>query len=352
MNYHEGYLQHSAIAEGIQYNWHLCEEDLVKWWLRQAEHMDNLWTLEGSHIIVLDAGRRNDGPGPDIFKSRIILDDIEISGDVEMHTRAGDWYRHGHDHDTRYHDVMLHVTVGDGGGPDIPTLIVNRQWLGASQCLAYHKIKRGELLSHAFIRFKRKERHLKLLTVEGKGYSPLLLGMIEMIMAGAARHERLQSAAMILELKNWPDNHSWKGSNQSFKNKSSLARLLHGILDKPELFQIRIWESLAHNSWIGWDSSFTEFYKIGLSRNKCREWLVNILAPLRGEDWGFGLWQEMKIFRHYGLEKVMLSRLGLPAIQSIADQQGVLRWKNIYCSQGFCSNCPLTQYHHALTHIN
>ncbi|MCF7922530.1 MAG: DUF2851 family protein [Candidatus Marinimicrobia bacterium] len=352
MYYNEGCLQHSAIAEGIQYNWHLCEEDLVKWWLRQAQHMDNLWTLEGSHIIVLDAGQRNDGPGPDIFRSRIILDDIEMSGDVEMHTRAGDWYRHGHENDSRYQDVMLHVIVGGAKGPDIPTLVVDSQWLGASQCLAQQKIKQSELLIQAFIRFKRKERHLKLLSVEGKGYSPLLLGMIEMIMAGAARHERLHRAAIILELENWPDNNLWKGSNLSFKNKPSIARLLQGIRDNPKLFQPEHWESLSQNSWKGWDSSFTEFYEIGLSRNHCREWLVNILAPLRGEDWGFELWQEMKIFRHYGLEKPMLRRLGLPGIRSVADQQGILRWNNIYCSQGLCSNCPLTHSHHALTHIN
>ncbi len=352
MHYQKVLLQQYHIAEGSMYNWRSNEEDLVKWWLRQSEQMDNLQTIEGERIIVLDAGQRNDGPGPDIFRSRIILDDLEMSGHVEMHLRAEDWFRHGHQNDVRYDDVMLHVIVGGHGGPDIPTLLVERHRLGASQCIAQRRISKKELMGYSFARFKHKEEHVRLLSEVGSGHNPLFLGMIEIIMAGASRTRQLHNAALILGMENWPDCRDWKGSNLSFPKEQSRSVLFQEMMRNAHLFESNLWQTIPENSWFDWNTRYSLFCKIGLPVNQFREWLVNILAPSMGEQQGFELWQRMQIFRHYGLEKKMLQQLGLSKISSVAEQQGLLSWKNIFCSTGSCVKCPLTQYHHTLTHIN
>ncbi len=352
MIYHEVLPQQFFIAEASQFIWRSAEEDLVQWWLRQSEKMDKLQTMDGEHLIVLDAGRRNDGSGPDIFRSRIILDGIEMSGEVEMHTRAADWFAHGHQDDNRYRDVILHIIVEGNQGPDIPTVKVDRHWLGASRCVAFRSVTQAELVGHSFARFRQKEQHLKILSQQGNGYSPLLLGMIEIIMAGASRRKLLQHSASLLGLKKWPDCRNWEGSNQSFPIVKSKEVLLTAIKHNFHLFHAEPWRSIRQNSWSAWDEKFAPFRKIGISHNQSREWLVNILAPLMGGEIGFWLWQNLKIFRHYGLEKKMLSRLGLPKIRTIAEQQGILSWQNNYCSPWSCNICPLTQCHHTLTHIN
>ena len=235
MYYDEEKLQQHAIAEGNQFNWHSREIDLVKWWLQQAEQMENLRTVDGEHLIVLEAGQRNDGPGPDIFRSRILLDDFELSGDVEMHIKAGDWYVHGHQNDARYHDVILHVIMDGHAGPDMPTLLVNHQWLGAGKCVSNRSIIKEELLAQAYLRFKTKHEHLKALERAGAGYSPLFLGMLEIIMAGAARHKQLHSAALMLGLQSWPDCRIWQGSNQSFSRDQGKGILLQVLMQNTHL---------------------------------------------------------------------------------------------------------------------
>jgi hypothetical protein len=57
----------------------------------------------------------------------IDIDGIEEVGPIEMHLRASDWYRHGHQHDVRYNNVILHVVyIHDfdviQNGRKIPTL--------------------------------------------------------------------------------------------------------------------------------------------------------------------------------------------------------------------------------------
>ncbi|MBC8190850.1 MAG: DUF2851 family protein [Candidatus Marinimicrobia bacterium] len=349
MDYQEVLLQQDAIAEGSQFNWNTQEKDLVKWWLRQGEQIVDLRTVDGERLIILDSGQCNDGHGPDIFRSRILLDDFEMSGDVEMHITAGDWYVHGHQNDERYHDVILHVILEGDAGPDIPTLKVDRKYLGAGRCLSGRQITEEELIGHAFFRFREKQTHLKVLALEGQGYSPLFLGMIEIIMAGGSRFQWLHQAASVLGLKLWPDCRTWEGSNLSYPARSSKSWLLSRIMLAPQLFLPEDWLSLPQDSW---SHVFVEMQGFGLSQNQCLEWLVNILAPFMGDDRGFALWQRMKIFRHYGLEKKMLPRLGLSKITCVAEQQGLLAWKKIYCSKGPCSKCPLIQYHHTLTHIN
>lgn len=63
-------------------------------------------------VSVIDPGRRNAGSGPDFFNAKINIGGRMWAGNVEIHTRASEWYRHGHDTDPAYDSVILHV-VGE-----------------------------------------------------------------------------------------------------------------------------------------------------------------------------------------------------------------------------------------------
>ncbi len=344
--------QQFHVAEGRQFSWDIIESDLVRWWLHQSEKMERLQTTEGQRLILLDKGKRNDGPGPDIYHARIIFDDLELSGSVEMHTRARDWYTHGHQNDERYRDVILHVISGGTGGPDIPTLVVDQKRMGATNCIAHRPVGQEELIHHALDRFKDKEQHIESLKQGDHGFDPLYLGMLEIIAGGIARHQTLQQMASMLGMKTWPDTRPWQGSNFSFPNRHPLAKQPHMIEQLERLTRAEHWVSKVHTTWTAWDAEFSELHKIGISINHCREWVVNILAPCIGGRKGFGLWELMHVFRHYGLEKHMLQSMGLSEVQTIAQQQGMLSWKNMYCRSNTCYECPLAQSHHTLTQLN
>ena len=65
--------------------------------------------VDGQHIEVLDPGIHNDDAGPDFFNSKLKIGGVEWVGNIEIHVKASDWFRHGHDSDPAYENVVLHV---------------------------------------------------------------------------------------------------------------------------------------------------------------------------------------------------------------------------------------------------
>ncbi|MDE6257388.1 MAG: DUF2851 family protein, partial [Muribaculaceae bacterium] len=75
---------------------------------------------DGREVKVLHPGVWNENAGPDFSASRIKIDDTIWVGNVEIHVKASDWYRHKHDADPAYDGVVLHVVAIEDG-------VVNRK---------------------------------------------------------------------------------------------------------------------------------------------------------------------------------------------------------------------------------
>ena len=88
-------------------------------------------TNDGRRVRVIDPGVLNTDAGPDFFNAKVEIDGEMWVGNVEMHLRASDWRRHGHDCDRAYDSVVLHVVeVADTpvyrtDGEEIPTLVLS-----------------------------------------------------------------------------------------------------------------------------------------------------------------------------------------------------------------------------------
>ncbi len=66
--------------------------------------------VDGTPLEVLEPGRWNRGCGPDFQDALVAIGGIVRRGDVEVHLRPNDWDAHGHQGDSAYHNVILHVT--------------------------------------------------------------------------------------------------------------------------------------------------------------------------------------------------------------------------------------------------
>lgn len=86
--------------------------------------------VDGREIRVVSPGMLNTDAGPDFAHASIVIDGNVWCGNVEVHVKASDWYRHGHDHDPAYAGVLLHVVAVDDAritrpdGSEVPQVVI------------------------------------------------------------------------------------------------------------------------------------------------------------------------------------------------------------------------------------
>ncbi len=80
-------------------------------WRTQRFDHASLRTADGAPLAVVDPGTLNTDSGPDFANARLRIGEAERRGAVEIHTASGGWIDHKHHLDTRYDDVILHVTL-------------------------------------------------------------------------------------------------------------------------------------------------------------------------------------------------------------------------------------------------
>ena len=78
-------------------------------WKHKLLPLSELQTTDGRVVEILDTGLHNRNSGPDFFNAKVKIGGTLWVGNVEIHLKASDWYRHGHDRDPRYNNVVLHV---------------------------------------------------------------------------------------------------------------------------------------------------------------------------------------------------------------------------------------------------
>ena len=90
-----------------------------------------LTLVSGERVRVIDPGILNRNSGPDFFNAKIKIGDRIWAGNIEMHIKASDWHRHGHDSDPAYDNIILHVvSVNDTvikrrDGSEIPQMAIS-----------------------------------------------------------------------------------------------------------------------------------------------------------------------------------------------------------------------------------
>lgn len=105
------------------------KEDFIQYlWRTQKFNKENLVTVSGEALEILKPGQLNKDQGPDFFDARVRISGQLWAGKVEIHLRSSDWVKHGHQDNSDYFNVILHVVyeddqpIKDQYGDVIPTL--------------------------------------------------------------------------------------------------------------------------------------------------------------------------------------------------------------------------------------
>ncbi len=90
----------------------------ISWTWQQKKMLKTpLIGVEGSCVRIIESGALNLGNGPDVQGALLEIDGVRYRGDVEFHVDGKDWFRHGHDADLRYRNVLLHLVWDDASAP-------------------------------------------------------------------------------------------------------------------------------------------------------------------------------------------------------------------------------------------
>lgn len=97
-------------------------------WKHKIFPLKELKTTTGQQVEVIDTGLANTDAGPDFFNAKLKLDGVLWIGNIEIHERSSDWFKHGHHADAGYNSVILHIAseidteISRSNGEKIPQI--------------------------------------------------------------------------------------------------------------------------------------------------------------------------------------------------------------------------------------
>ena len=67
------------------------------------------YTTDGRSVEIISVGQHNLDAGPDFTNVHLRIDGQDWFGNIELHIHASDWYKHHHQNDAAYDNIILHV---------------------------------------------------------------------------------------------------------------------------------------------------------------------------------------------------------------------------------------------------
>lgn len=103
-------------------------EDFITYLWKYRLLCNNIKTTTGLQCKIMETGAHNKNAGPDFFNAKIRIGDTLWAGNIEIHVLSSDWYKHKHQFDEAYNNIVLHLvytedkSVRRKNGELIPTI--------------------------------------------------------------------------------------------------------------------------------------------------------------------------------------------------------------------------------------
>ena len=84
----------------------MTEEFLQYVWANSLFTSRACVSTKGKRVEILNVGFQNRDAGPDFFNAKVRINDVVQVGNVEIHQKGSDWFRHAHEKDSAYNNVI------------------------------------------------------------------------------------------------------------------------------------------------------------------------------------------------------------------------------------------------------
>ncbi|WP_027418924.1 DUF2851 family protein [Crocinitomix catalasitica] len=84
-------------------------EDYLQYCFREKIFGNAFTTSTGEPLSIIDFGTHNINAGPDFLNCKIKYQDRIWAGHIEFHINASDWFKHKHQFDPNYENVIAHL---------------------------------------------------------------------------------------------------------------------------------------------------------------------------------------------------------------------------------------------------
>ncbi|MCB0737233.1 MAG: DUF2851 family protein [Bacteroidetes bacterium] len=101
----------------------MFNEDFLHYlWKQKLLKPSAIETISGEPVAIQSTGVHNHDAGPDFLNAKLKIGNTLWAGNVEIHLKTSDWFRHNHQNDDAYKNVILHVVYEHDAELDIPTV--------------------------------------------------------------------------------------------------------------------------------------------------------------------------------------------------------------------------------------
>jgi hypothetical protein len=85
-------------------------------WQHSLYQPTALTTVDGETVTIVHPGLYNTNAGPDFLEAKVRVGKTLLAGHIELHVNTSDWDKHGHEHDEKYRNIVLHVVYHNDNG--------------------------------------------------------------------------------------------------------------------------------------------------------------------------------------------------------------------------------------------
>ncbi|MDG5799079.1 DUF2851 family protein [Marinilabiliaceae bacterium ANBcel2] len=78
-------------------------------WKKRLYKTGSHQTVNGEPLDIIDPGTENIDAGPDFFNAKVKIGNTTWAGNIEIHKKASDWFKHYHHKNEDFNNVILHV---------------------------------------------------------------------------------------------------------------------------------------------------------------------------------------------------------------------------------------------------